>query len=174
MFTSLLNLFIAFFKVGAFSFGGAYSLIPLIEREAVVNNNWLTNEEFLKVLWMVEVFPGAISIKFATYIGYKTAGIPGAIAANLGNLMIPGLLMTAVYLFYSHYEKNEYVVKAFKGIKFVVVGMVIGIMFSYLMKTTFQWQSVAFLLLGLILILVFKLHPALVVIVGLFVALIIL
>ena len=174
MFTSLLNLFIAFFKVGAFSFGGAYSLIPLIEREAVVNNNWLTNEEFLKVLGMVEVFPGAISIKFATYIGYKTAGIPGAIAANLGNLMIPGLLMTAVYLFYSHYEKNEYVVKAFKGIKFVVVGMVIGIMFSYLMKTTFQWQSVAFLLLGLILILVFKLHPALVVIVGLFVALIIL
>jgi len=174
MITSLIDLFIAFLKVGAFSFGGAYSLIPLIEREAVVNNNWLTNEEFLKVLGMVEVFPGAISIKFATYIGYKTAGIPGAIAANLGNLMIPGLLMTAVFLFYSHYEKNEYVVKAFKGIKFVVVGMVIGIMFSYLMKTTFQWQSVAFLLLGLILILVFKLHPALVVIVGLFLALIIL
>ncbi|MCF6270786.1 MAG: chromate transporter [Melioribacteraceae bacterium] len=174
MITSLLNLFIAFLKVGAFSFGGAYSLIPLIEREAVVNNKWLTNAEFLKVLGMVEVFPGAISIKFATYIGYKTAGIPGAIAANLGNLMIPGLLMTAVFLFYSQYEKNEYVVKAFKGIKFVVIGMVIGIMFSYLIKTTFQWQSVAFLFLGLILILVFKLHPALVVIVGLLVALIIL
>ena len=174
MVTSLLNLFIAFLKVGAFSFGGAYSLIPLIEREAVVNNNWLTNEEFLKVLGMVEVFPGAISIKFATYIGYKTAGVPGAIAANVGNLMIPGLLMTAVFMFYSHFEKNEYVMKAFKGIKFVVVGMVIGIMFSYLLKTSFQWQNMIFLLLGLILILVFKLHPAYVVIVGSVLAILIL
>ena len=174
MLTSLLNLFVAFLKVGAFSFGGAYSLIPLIEREAVVNNNWLTNEEFLKVLGMVEVFPGAISIKFATYIGYKTAGVPGAIAANVGNLMIPGLLMTAVFMFYSHFEKNEYVMKAFKGIKFVVVGMVIGIMFSYLLKTNFQWQNMIFLLLGLVLILVFKLHPAYVVIVGSILAILIL
>lgn len=174
MFASLLNLFLAFLKVGAFSFGGAYSLIPLIEREAVVNNNWLTNEEFLKVLGMVEVFPGAISIKFATYIGYKTAGVPGAIAANVGNLMIPGLLMTAVFMFYSHFEKNEYVMKAFKGIKFVVVGMVIGIMFSYLLKTSFQWQNMIFLLLGLVLILVFKLHPAYVVIVGSILAILIL
>ena len=174
MFDSLLNLFLAFLKVGAFSFGGAYSLIPLIEREAVVNNNWLTNEEFLKVLGMVEVFPGAISIKFATYIGYKTAGVPGAIAANLGNLLIPGLLMTAVFMFYSHFEKNEYVMKAFKGIKFIVVGMVIGIMFSYLMKSTFQWQNMVFLLLGLVLILVFKLHPAYVVIIGSILAILIL
>ena len=174
MFTSLLNLFIAFLKVGAFSFGGAYSLIPLIEREAVVNNNWLTNEEFLKVLGMVEVLPGAISIKFATYIGYKTAGIPGAIAANLGNLMIPGLLMSALFLFYSYFEKNEYVIKAFKGIKFVVVGMVIGIMFSYLIKSSFQWQNMIFLILGLVLILVFKLHPAYVVIVGSILAMLIL
>ena len=174
MVTSLLNLFIAFLKVGAFSFGGAYSLIPLIEREAVVNNNWLTNEEFLKVLGMVEVFPGAISIKFATYIGYKTAGVPGAIAANVGNLMIPGLLMTAVFMFYSHFEKNEYVMKAFKGIKFVVVGMVVGIMFSYLLKTSFQWQNMIFLILGLVLILVFKLHPAYVVIIGSILAILIL
>jgi len=123
---------------------------------------------------MVEVLPGAISIKFATYIGYKTAGIPGAIAANLGNLMIPGLLMSALFLFYSYFEKNEYVTKAFKGIKFVVVGMVIGIMFSYLIKSSFQWQNMIFLILGLVLILVFKLHPAYVVIVGSILAMLIL
>jgi chromate transporter len=174
VFTSLLNLFLAFLKVGAFSFGGAYSLIPLIEREAVINNQWLTNDEFLKVLGMVDVFPGAISIKFATYIGYKTAGIPGALAANLGNLLVPGILMTVAFMFYSHFEKNEYVVKAFKGIKYVVVGMVIGIMFNYMLKSNFQWQNVAFLLLGLVLIIVFKLHPAYVVIVGSVLALLIL
>jgi chromate transporter len=174
MFTSLLNLFIAFFKVGAFSFGGAYSLIPLIEREAVMNNQWLTNDEFLKILGMVDVFPGAISIKFATYIGYKTAGIPGALAANLGNFMVPGILMVAAFMFYSHFEKNEYVVKAFKGVKYVVVGMVIGIMSTYLFKTDYQWQNIVFVAIGLVLILVFKLHPAYVVIVGSIIALLIL
>ncbi|MDA3861966.1 MAG: chromate transporter [Melioribacteraceae bacterium] len=174
MYSSLLDLFIAFLKVGAFSFGGAYSLIPLIEREAVINNQWLTNDEFLKVLGMVDVFPGAISIKFATYIGFKTAGVPGAIVANLGNLVVPGLLMTFAFMFYSQFEKNEYVVKAFKGIKYVVVGMVIGIMSSYLFKAEFHWQNIAFVALGLILILVFKLHPAYVVIVGSILAIIIL
>jgi chromate transporter len=174
MITSLLNLFISFLKVGAFSFGGAYSLIPLIEREAVINNQWLTNDEFLKVLGMVDVFPGAISIKFATYIGFKTAGIPGALVANLGNLMVPGILMTAAFMFYSHFEKNEYVIKAFKGIKYVVVGMVIGIMSTYLFKSDFQWQNLAFVALGVVLILVFKLHPAYVVIVGSILAILIL
>lgn len=174
MLNSLLNLFISFLKVGAFSFGGAYSLIPLIERETVMNHHWLTNEEFLKVLGMVDVFPGAISIKFATYIGYKTAGVPGAIAANLGNMIVPGILMIVAFMFYSHFEKNEYVVKAFKGIKYVVIGMVIAIMSTYLFKGDFQWQNIAFLALGIILILVFKLHPAYVVIVGSILAIIIL
>jgi len=64
MFDLLLKLFLSFLKVGSFSFGGAYSLIPLIERETVKNHNWLTQDEFLKVLGGVEVLPGAISIKF--------------------------------------------------------------------------------------------------------------
>lgn len=93
MIETLLNLFIAFLKVGSFSFGGAYSPTTLIEKEVVANHQWLTKDEFLKVLGMVEVFPGAISIKFATYRGFKSAGILGVIVANLGNLFTPALLI---------------------------------------------------------------------------------
>lgn len=75
MVEKLVKLIISFLKVGSFSFGGAYSLIPIIEKEVVTNHQWLTKDEFLKVLGMVAVFPGALLIKFATYTGYKTAGI---------------------------------------------------------------------------------------------------
>lgn len=174
MIETLLKLLFSFFKVGAFSFGGAYSLIPLIEKEAVDINHWLTNDEFLKVLGMVDVFPGAISIKYATYVGYKAAGIPGVIMANLGNLLVPVALMIIAFTFYSKFEKNIYVEKAFQGIKFAVVGMVIGIMFQYFFKESFQWQSLIFVAVGLILVLALKLHPAFVVIIEAVLALIIL
>ncbi len=90
---TLLQLFLSFLKVGSFSFGGAYSLLPLIEREVVTNNHWLSKEEFLRVLGMVEIFPGAISIKFATYTGYKTGGILGAVAGGASGARRSGALL---------------------------------------------------------------------------------
>jgi hypothetical protein len=83
----LVQLFIAFLKIGLFAFGGAYSFVPLIEREVVQNHQWLAKAEFLEILGIVKVFPGAISIKFATYTGYKVAGVPGAIVANFANIL---------------------------------------------------------------------------------------
>jgi chromate transporter len=130
MIESLVNLFWAFVKVGSFSFGGAYSLIPLIEKEVVENHQWISHDEFLKVLGMVEIFPGAISIKFATYTGYKTAGILGAVVANIGNLFSPSILILLSTYIYSIYENNVLVMKAFNGVKYAVIGMIVVIMFQ--------------------------------------------
>lgn len=153
-------------KVGSFSFGGAYSLIPLIEKEVVVNHPWLTNDEFIKVLGMVEIFPGAISIKFATYTGFKVAGIPGAIVANFGNLFTPATIILLATFYYTQYEKNEIVIKVFTGIKFAIVGMISAIMYQYAIKNSTDLKSLIFLILGALLILLFKLHPAYVVIIA--------
>ena len=162
----LIELLFSFLKVGSFSFGGAYSLIPLIEKEVVQNHNWMTHDEFLKVLGMVEVFPGAISIKFATYTGFKVAGIPGAIIANIGNFIMPAaIIMIAAYL-YTQYEKNEFVVKIFTGIKFAIVGMIAAIMYQYAVKNFVEVKSLLFLVIGALLILIFNLHPAYVVIIA--------
>ncbi len=174
MFEILLKLFLSFLKVGSFSFGGAYSLIPLIEKEVVANHNWLTHDEFLKVLGMVEVFPGAISIKFATYTGFKIGGVFGAIAANIGNMIMPaGIIMLATY-FSVYLEKNIQLQKAITGIKFAVVGMIAAIMYQYAVKNYVEWKSMIFLLLGAALIIAFKLHPAYVVIIAGIIALFIL
>jgi chromate transporter len=161
-----IELLISFLKVGSFSFGGAYSLIPLIEREVVQNHNWLTQDEFLRVLGMVEVFPGAISIKFATYTGFKVAGVPGAIIANIGNFIMPATIIMVAAYFYTQYEKNEFVVKIFTGIKFAIVGMIVAIMYQYAVKNFVEVTSLLFLVIGALLILLFNLHPAYVVIIA--------
>ena len=166
MIETLIKLFLSFLKVGSFSFGGAYSLIPLIEREVVTNNQWLSQEEFLKVLGVVEVFPGAISIKYATYTGYKTAGVAGIIAANLGNMFVPLTIMLLIFYFYSAFEKNKLVIKAFDGIKLAVIGMILGIMFQYFMNWVTDFKGVLFVAVGLLLVLVLKLHPAYIVIIA--------
>ena len=166
MIETLLKLFLSFLKIGSFSFGGAYSLIPLIEREVVTNNQWLSKEEFIKMLGVVEVFPGAISIKYATYTGYKTAGVAGIIAANLGNMFVPLTIMLLIFYFYSAFEKNKLVIKAFDGIKLAVIGMILGIMFQYFMNWVTDFKGVLFVAVGLLLVLVLKLHPAYIVIIA--------
>lgn len=166
MIENLINLFLAFLKVGSFSFGGAYSLIPLIETEVVKNHQWLNHDEFLKVLGMVEIFPGAISIKFATYTGYKSAGILGAIVANLGNIFTPAVIILFATQIYSYYQNNQIVTKAFDGIKYIIIGMIAAIMYQYAVKNSNHWQEYLLLVIGAALIIFFKLHPAFVVIIG--------
>jgi chromate transporter len=169
---TLWELFISFFKVGSFSFGGGIALLPIIEKEIVANNSWLSPDEFLKVTGMVKIFPGAISIKYATYTGYKVAGVPGAIVANLGNMIIPATIIILAYYFYSKYEENEYVAKAFKGIQFIVLGLIASVLVEYTMKLPIEWKSVVFVAIGFLLTFVFKLHPAVAVGVGAAVAMI--
>jgi len=164
--TEIIDLFISFIKVGSFSFGGAFSLIPLIEKEVVQNHTWLTQDEFLKVLGMVEIIPGAISIKFATYTGYKVAGVPGALAANFGNLLMPAVVIMIATYFYNQYEKNELVKKAFTGIQFAIIGMIGAIMYQYAAKSYVDVKSIIFITIGALLIFLFNLHPAYVVIIA--------
>ena len=163
MISTLLDLFLSFLKVGSFSFGGAYSLIPLIESEVVKNHQWMTNEEFLKILGIVEAIPGAISIKFATYTGYKVAGIPGALAANLGNLITPAILILTVFYFYQKFENNVYFMRAFNAIKYAVIGMIIAVMAKYFINAFADYKNLIFVLGGFVLVYFAKSNPFLII-----------
>ena len=162
----LIDLYLSFLKVGTFSFGGAYSLIPIIEREIVKAHPWLTQDEFLRILSMVEVFTGAISIKFATYTGYKTAGIPGAIIANLGNMTVPMILILTASYFYPFIERNPVFLKAFEGIKYAVLGMILAIVYQYTLKNFSDWKNLIFLGTGFSFTLFLNLHPVFIVLIS--------
>lgn len=161
----LLNLFFAFLRVGLFAIGGAYSFLPLIEREVVEKYHWLTKDEFLDVLGAIQVFPGAISIRYATYTGYKIAGIPGVILANLGNLFAPVVLVIFASMWYTKYKDIPHVKGAFNMIQLAVFAMIIAVAFKLMnVDQLIQPKNLFILIISFILFLYTKIHPALIII----------
>ena len=93
------DLFLTFLKVGLFTFGGGYAMIPIIEHTCVEQKRWITHDEMMDVTVMAESTPGPIAINCATYVGYKQAKMPGAITATLGIVLPSMLIIMAVALF---------------------------------------------------------------------------
>ena len=161
----LINLFLVFFRVGLFAVGGAYSFLPLIDKEVVQRYHWLSKEEFLDVLGLTKILPGAISIKYATYTGYKIAGLPGAVLANLGNLLAPVLLVFFASLFYAKYNNLPAVKSAFNMIQLVVFAMIISVAFQLVnVSQLIRPGNALIVIITAILFLYTKIHPALIII----------
>jgi len=161
----LFQLFLAFFKVGLFAIGGAYSFLPLMEKEVVQNRQWIARPEFLEVTGMVEVFPGAISIKFATYTGYKVAGIPGAIVANVANLLPPVLFMAVASWLYLKWGKTPAAQGALFMVRYAVIAMIVAVAVNLVhVKQLMDLKVLVAVIAAFLLLVVAKVHPALVIV----------
>jgi chromate transporter len=128
-------LFLTFAKIGAFSFGGGYAMIPLISREVVDLRQWLTMSEFIDVIALSQATPGPIGINSATYVGYKVAGFWGSVAATLG-LVAPSVAIMLIlgFLFYK-YRGVPLVKDIFRGIRPVVVVLIVAAALSIVPST---------------------------------------
>lgn len=161
----LIKLFSVFLRISLFAIGGAHSFLPLIEKETVERYHWLTQEEFLDICGMVKVFPGAISIKYATYTGYKIAGIPGVIFANLGNILAVTLMMIFVSIFYTKYKDLPLIKGAFDTIRLVVFAMMIAVAFQVMdIHNLIQTKNLLLVILSFLIFIYTKIHPAIVII----------
>lgn len=121
---TLIQLFISFFKIGAFSFGGGYAMLPLIEEEIIQVHNWLTATEFIDILAVSEMTPGPIAINSATFLGYKVAGIPGSAVATFAVVLPSFIVMSIIFQFINKFKNSPYVEWAFDGIRPVVLGLI--------------------------------------------------
>ncbi|MFA6379229.1 MAG: chromate transporter [Candidatus Omnitrophota bacterium] len=156
----LWQLFLVFFRIGFFAVGGAYSFLPLIQKDVVERYAWLTQQEFLEVLGIVKVFPGAISIKFATYVGQKMAGVWGAVVANIANLLAPVVLILIATYFYHAYKEVFQIKNAFAMIQFAVFAMIIAVAFQAVKVTDLIVIKNLFVVLtSFVLFFVFHVHP---------------
>lgn len=164
MILKLIDLFIAFLKVGLLSFGGGYTFIPLIEHQSVEVYQWVTHDEFMKILGASETIPGAISIKFATYIGYKEAGLLGAAVSIIGSFIIPVLGIIILFNLLKKFEKSQALDSIFKGVKSATWGLIIGLGVKSLMKTNMNVENIIIGAGASIGIAIFNLSPALIII----------
>ena len=138
----LLELFWSFFKVGLFTFGGGYAMIPLLQAELIERKKWLTEDEIMDYYSIGQCTPGIIAVNVSTFTGYKLKGIAGALVATAG-IIAPSLIiiMTLANILNIFFD-NPYVVHAFTGIRVVVIALMLDVvlgMWKKNIKDKYQW-----------------------------------
>ena len=116
--------FKTFFKIGIFTLGGGYAMIPLIEEEVVNKKQWVSKEEMLDLIAIAQSCPGVFAINIATFIGYKLKKERGAIATTIGTALPSFLIILAIAIFFSQFKDNPYVAAIFRGIRPAVVALI--------------------------------------------------
>ena len=111
------QLFTTFFRIGAFTFGGGYAMIPIIQKEAVENRGWIKDEDIIDLLAIAESTPGVLAVNSATFVGYNVGGFWGSAAATLGVVLPSFLIILALSGVYIAFRQNVWVDYAFRGIK---------------------------------------------------------
>ncbi len=121
----LLSIFCTFFKIGAFTFGGGYAMIPLIQKEAAEKKGWISDDDILDIIAIAESTPGPIAINSATFIGYKTAGVLGSAMATLGVVLPSFLIISVISYVLTAFQDIKAVAFAFNGIRAGVLALLI-------------------------------------------------
>lgn len=129
-----LTLFAVFFKIGAFTFGGGYAMIPIIEKEVSEKRKWISGEDILDIFAISESTPGPIAINTATFIGYKIAGVLGAFCATFGVVLPSFIIISLISLVLRQFSDNKVVQYAFNGIRAGVLALLIKALVSMYKK----------------------------------------
>lgn len=138
---TLWQVFSSFFKIGAFTFGGGYAMIPLIQNEAVEKRQWVTDDDILEVVAIAESTPGPIAINSATFVGYKAAGILGSVCATLGVVLPSFVVILALSFVLRQFQELEAVRYAFFGIRAGVLALLVKALWTMYKKSPKGWAS---------------------------------
>ena len=148
----ILQLFWVFFKIGAFTFGGGYAMIPLIQKEVVENKKWITDDDILEIIAIAESTPGPIAINSATFVGYRTCGFFGAFFATLGVVLPSFVIILLISFVLREFQSIKAVQYAFNGIRAGVLALLIKALWGMYKKCPKGWVS--YVVIGLAFVLV--------------------
>ena len=130
----ILQLFLTFFKIGAFTFGGGYAMIPLIQKEVTDKKKWLTEDDILEVVAIAETTPGPIAVNAATFVGYRVSGVLGSIVSTLGVVLPSFVIITLIAFALNQYMSYQIVQNAFWGIRIAVLALIVKAFISMAKK----------------------------------------
>ena len=142
--TSLWTLFVTFFKLSAFTFGGGYAMLPLLQEDVVEKKKWITEDEMLDMLAISESTPGPFVINAATFVGFHEAGVLGAAAATLGVALPSYIAIMVISVLFAIFRENRWVDAAFRGIRAGVVVLIINAVIKLAKKM--KWKAVGVVL----------------------------
>ena len=140
-FKTALQVFLSFFRIGAFTFGGGYAMIPLIQRETVEKRKWITDDDILEIIAIAESTPGPIAINSATFVGYRAAGVFGSVAATLGVVLPSFVIILALSFVLKEFQELEAVRYAFNGIRAGVLALLMKSLWTMYKKSPKGWPA---------------------------------
>jgi len=131
------NLFFVFFKVGLFSFGGGYAILPLMQHEVVDINKWISFKEFMDIVAVSQITPGPISINLATHVGYRIGGALGSTIATSSVVLPSIIIVSIIVIFLKRFNKLPVVQRIFKSLRVTIVGLILAAGIALFVKENF-------------------------------------
>ena len=155
---SLWQIFLVFAKIGAFTIGGGIPMIAAIKSE-LVERKWLNDEDFIDIITLAQTAPGLFAVNISILTGHRLRGTKGSIVATVASCLPPFLIILMVAMFFTAFKDNEYVIKAFKGIRPVVVALIGVPMIDMIKATRRRWWSWVIVISSMILVCFLKVSP---------------
>lgn len=137
----LFKFFLSCSKIGAFTLGGGYAMIPIMEREFVDKHQWMDKQEFMDIMVVAQTTPGIFSIDIASHIGYKLKGIWGGIVGAMGMALPSIIIITLIAMFFQNFKDNIYVNKFFCGVRPAVVALIAAPCFKMAKTANITWST---------------------------------
>ena len=136
---SLWKIFWVFTKIGAFTIGGGYMMVPAIEAE-IRKHGWISDEELPDIVALSQSAPGLLTVNMSIFAGYKLRGVRGSIVATLGSIIVPFLIILAIAMFFASFKDNAVIEAIFKGVRPVAVAIIAAYTVKLVRKHTSWWQ----------------------------------
>ncbi len=153
------QLFVIFSKIGLFTLGGGYAMLPLMEAELTVKRNWLSQKDFLDLTALAQAAPGILAVNMAIFVGYKLRSLRGAICAALGAVIPSFLIILLIAIFFQNFRDNQIIERIFKGIRPAVVALIAVPVFRLAKSAGITWKTVWFPILCALLVWLMHVSP---------------
>lgn len=159
-------MFLTFFKIGAFTIGGGYAMIPIIQQEIVEKKKWIEEEEFLDIIAISQGSPGPIAINASIFIGYRLKGLKGAITCMLGTALPSFLIILLIAMMFFQYRNNPIIEKVFLGIRPAVVALIASAVYKMYKSSQIKGIRILIAIASMLVIVFTNISPVYLILVG--------
>lgn len=162
----IFDLFFTFFKIGAFTFGGGYAMLPIIQKEIVENKGLISEEEFMDAIALAQASPGPVAVNTSVYVGYRILGLKGALSATLGAVLPSFIIILLIAAYFIQFRDNPLVERVFLGIRPAIVALILAAVYKMWLKTKRTYLKLFVAMATVFIIIVLGISPVWLVIAG--------
>lgn len=155
----LWDMFLTFFKIGSFTFGGGFAMIPIIQEEIVKKRSWINEEDFLDTISIAQSSPGPIAVNTSIFVGYRIKGFKGALVCTLGAVLPSFVIILLIAMSFSKIRDNTILERIFSGIRPAVVALIFSAVYTIIYRSRFHFKGIIVALIATLIIVFLHVNP---------------